>query len=179
MEAEWPMEPAAKETMEAKLPMEPAAKEPDSPDSENDDRWEFTFYLLRSFILLFLSRPAAEARAPKTTQGQAAPNRPKRKLTKKSSTFLDKSSLKKRNRRGNAISWVEAFKFKNREEYEDSDVYKDKISNLKTRDKGGRPYKVYYCAYARKTGYSPCSYALRVTETLEGEVVVEGGARRK
>ena len=38
MEAEWPMEPAAKETMEAKLPMEPAAKEPDSPDSENDDR---------------------------------------------------------------------------------------------------------------------------------------------
>ena len=38
MEAEWPMEPAARETMEAKLPMEPAAKEPDSPDSENDDR---------------------------------------------------------------------------------------------------------------------------------------------
>ena len=58
MEAEWPMETAARETMEAKLPMEPAAKEPDSPDSENDDRWEFTFSLLRSFILLFLSRPA-------------------------------------------------------------------------------------------------------------------------
>ena len=38
MEAEWPMETAARETMEAKLPMEPAAKEPDSPDSENDDR---------------------------------------------------------------------------------------------------------------------------------------------
>ena len=72
------------------------------------------------------------------------PKRLKRKLTKKSSTFLDKSSLKKRNRRGSVIPWVEAFKFKTREEYEDSDVYKDKISNLKTRDKGGRPYKFEY-----------------------------------
>ena len=105
-------------------------------------------------MLLFVSRPA---RAPETAaaQGRAAPKRPRRKLAKKSSTFLDKSSLKRRNLRGKAIPWVEAFRFETREDYEDSAVYKDKISNMKTRDKGGRPYKVYYCTYARKTGYSP------------------------
>ena len=126
-------------------------------------------------MLLFVSSPA---RAPETAvqvaaQGRAAPKRPRRKLAKKSSTFLDKSSLKRRNLRGKAIPWVEAFRFETREDYEDSAVYKDKISTMKTRDKGGRPYKVFYCVYSRKTGYTPCPYALRVTHTLEGEVVVE------
>ena len=126
-------------------------------------------------MLLFVSSPA---RAPETAvqvaaQGRAAPKRPRRKLAKKSSTFLDKSSLKRRNLRGKAIPWVEAFRFETREDYEDSAVYKDKISNMKTRDKGRRPYKVFYCVYSRKTGYTPCPYALRVTHTLEGEVVVE------
>ena len=126
-------------------------------------------------MLLFVSSPA---RAPETAfqvaaQGRAAPKRPRRKLAKKSSTFLDKSSLKRRNLRGKAIPWVEAFRFETREDYEDSAVYKDKISTMKTRDKGGRPYKVFYCVYSRKTGYRSCPYALRVTHTLEGEVVVE------
>ena len=124
--------------------------------------------LLRSFILLFLSRPAAEARAPRTTQGQAAPKRPKRKLTKKSSTFLDKSSLKKRNRRGNAISWVEAFKFKNREEYEDSDVYKDKISNLKTHDKGGRPYNIARAPRSRRSTTEVVTMTIKDLRTWRG-----------